>query len=129
MGLSCSGAAFYMTMGPELPDPSFAKIAPRTDNQHEREALKHRLRQAISKDLAAEARVRITQPVFDRYSPSPVAYRVTGPVPDKLREIAADVQQIMNASPMMRAVNTNWGTRTPSLHFTLQQDRLQARSP
>ncbi|GAB3395176.1 hypothetical protein GCM10027514_42240 [Azotobacter armeniacus] len=27
---------------------------------------------------------------------------------------------------MMRTVNTDWGTRTPTLHFTLQQDRLQA---
>jgi multidrug efflux pump subunit AcrB len=27
---------------------------------------------------------------------------------------------------MMRTVNNDWGTRTPVLHFTLQQDRLQA---
>jgi len=33
---------------------------------------------------------------------------------------------VMDASPMMRTVNTDWGTRTPTLHFTLQQDRLQA---
>ncbi|WP_460427738.1 efflux RND transporter permease subunit, partial [Azotobacter armeniacus] len=39
---------FYMAMGPELPDPSFAKIVVRTDNQDEREALKQRLRKAIS---------------------------------------------------------------------------------
>ncbi|QQE88366.1 efflux RND transporter permease subunit [Azotobacter chroococcum] len=117
---------FFMAMGPELPDPSFAKIVVRTDNQEEREALKHRLRQAISEGLAAEARVRVTQLVFGPYSPFPVAYRVTGPDAEKLRDIAADVQQVMNASPMMRTVNTDWGTRTPTLHFTLQQDRLQA---
>ena len=117
---------FYMAMGPELPDPSFAKIVVRTDNQQEREALKHRLRQAIAEGLASEARVRVTQLVFGPYSPFPVAYRVTGPDVDKLREIAAEVQQVMDASPMMRTVNTDWGTRTPSLHFSLQQDRLQA---
>ena len=32
----------------------------------------------------------------------------------------------MNGSPMMRTVNADWGTRAPTLHFTLQQDRLQA---
>jgi multidrug efflux pump subunit AcrB len=105
---------FYMAMGPELPDPSFAKIVVRTDNQQEREALKYRLRQAISDGLAAEARVRVTQLVFGPYSPFPVAYRVTGPDADKLRDIAADVQEVMNASPMMRTVNTDWGTRTPT---------------
>lgn len=117
---------FYLAMGPELPDPSFAKIVVRTDNQDEREALKHRLRQAIADGLAPEARVRVTQLVFGPYSPFPVAYRVVGPDPRKLREIAVDVRQVMEASPMMRTVNTDWGTRTPTLHFTLQQDRLQA---
>ncbi|SEJ67402.1 efflux RND transporter permease subunit [Paraburkholderia diazotrophica] len=117
---------FYLAMGPELPDPSFAKVVVRTDSQDERDALKQRLRQAIADGLASEARVRVTQLVFGPYSPFPVAYRVTGPDPDKLRGIAAEVQHVMDASPMMRTVNTDWGTRTPTLHFTLQQDRLQA---
>jgi multidrug efflux pump subunit AcrB len=117
---------FYMAMGPELPDPSFAKIVIRTDNEQEREALKHRLREAISGGLAPQARVRVTQLVFGPYSPFPVAYRVTGPDPVRLREIAAQVQQVMVASPMMRTVNSDWGGRAPALHFTLQQDRLQA---
>ena len=117
---------FFFAMGPELPDPSFSKIVVRTDSQEEREALKHRLREAIAGGLASEARVRVTQLVFGPYSPFPVAYRVTGPDPDKLRDIAAQVQQVMDASPMMRTVNTDWGARTPTLHFTLHQDRLQA---
>jgi multidrug efflux pump subunit AcrB len=117
---------FYLAMGPELPDPSFAKIVIRTDNQDEREVLKKRLRKAIADGLASEARVRVTQLVFGPYSPFPVAYRVTGPDQDKLRSIAAEVQRAMDASPMMRTVNADWGTRTPMLHFTLQQDRLQA---
>ncbi|UOF14828.1 efflux RND transporter permease subunit [Lysobacter capsici] len=117
---------FYFSVGPELPDPSFAKIVVRTDSQDERDALKHRLRQAIANGLAPQARLRVTQLVFGPYSPYPVAYRVTGPDPETLRNIAADVQQVMETSAMMRTVNTDWGVRTPTLHFTLQQDRLQA---
>ncbi|MCO5399134.1 efflux RND transporter permease subunit [Ralstonia soli] len=117
---------FYLAMGPELPDPSFAKIVIRTDSQEERDALKQRLRQAVADGLAPEARVRVTQLVFGPYSPFPVAFRVSGPDAETLRRIAADVRQVMDASPMMRTVNTDWGTRVPTLHFTLQQDRLQA---
>ncbi|QOF80447.1 efflux RND transporter permease subunit [Variovorax sp. 38R] len=117
---------FYFAMGPELPDPSFAKIVVRTASQEEREALKHRLRQAIADGLASEARVRVTQLVFGPYSPFPVAYRVSGPDANELRRIGAEVRQVMDASPMMRTVSTDWGTRTPTLHFTLKQDRLQA---
>jgi multidrug efflux pump subunit AcrB len=117
---------FYLAMAPELPDPSFAKIVIRTDNEHEREALKLRLRAAIADGLAPEARVRVTQLVFGPYSPYPVAFRLSGPDPDTLRRIAADVESILRASPQMRTVNTDWGTRVPTLHFTLDQDRLQA---
>jgi len=117
---------FYLAMGPELPDPSFAKIVVRTDSQDERETLKLRLREAIAGGLAPEAQVRVTQLVFGPYSPFPVAYRVTGPDADQLRRIAAEVQQVLNASTMMRTVNSDWGTRSPSLHLSLQQDRLQS---
>jgi len=117
---------FYLAMGPEMPDPSFAKIVIRTDSQDQRDALKARLREAVAAGLAPEARVRVTQLVFGPYSPYPVAYRVSGPDPVKLRAIAAEVQHVLEASPMMRTVNNDWGVRTPSLHFTLQQERLQA---
>ena len=93
---------FYMAIGQELPDPSFAKIVIRTDNEAERDALKQRLREAVAAGLASEAQVRVTQLVFGPYSPYPVAYRVSGPDPDKLREIAAQVQKVLQASPMMR---------------------------
>lgn len=117
---------FYLAMAPELPDPSFAKIVVLTDSQEAREALKFRLREAVAGGLAPEARVRVTQLVFGPYSPFPVAYRVMGPDPAKLREIASQVEGIMQASPLMRTVNTDWGPLVPTLHFNLDQDRLQA---
>jgi multidrug efflux pump subunit AcrB len=117
---------FYLAMAPELPDPSFAKIVVLTDSQEARERLKFRLREAVAEGLAPEARVRVTQLVFGPYSPFPVAYRVMGPDPTRLREIAGQVQQVMRASPMMRTVNTDWGPLVPTLHFSLDQDRLQA---
>lgn len=117
---------FFLAMAPELPDPSFAKIVVLTDNPEAREALKLRLREAVADDLAPEARVRVTQLVFGPYSPYPVAYRVMGPDAAQLRNIADKVEKVMQSSPMMRTVNTDWGPRVPALHFTLNQDRLQA---
>ncbi|MBH3443049.1 efflux RND transporter permease subunit [Pseudomonas moraviensis] len=117
---------FFLAMAPELPDPSFAKIVVLTDSQNARETLKLRLREAVAEGLAPEARVRATQIVFGPYSPFPVAYRVMGPDPAKLRDIAEQVRAVMQNSPMMRTVNTDWGPLTPTLHFNLDQDRLQA---
>ena len=117
---------FYLAMAPELPDPSFAKIVVLTNGEHDRDALKQRLREAAADGLAPEAQVRVTQLVFGPYSPYPVAYRVMGPDPDVLRQLAAKVKVLMQASPMMRTVNTDWGSRVPVMHFRLDQDRLQA---
>lgn len=117
---------FFLAMAPELPDPSFAKIVVLTDSQDARETLKLRLREAVAEGLAPEARVRATQIVFGPYSPFPVAYRVMGPEPAKVRDIAEQVRAVMQDSPMMRTVNTDWGPLTPTLHFNLNQDRLQA---
>ncbi|HFQ7886163.1 efflux RND transporter permease subunit [Enterobacter roggenkampii] len=117
---------FYLAMAPELPDPSFAKIVILTDSETSRETLKFRLREAVASGLAPEARVRVTQLVFGPYSPFPVAWRVSGPNVKQVQDIAERVKAVLQASPMMRTVNTDWGSRVPVLHFTLDQNRLQA---
>jgi multidrug efflux pump subunit AcrB len=117
---------FFMSLSPELPDPSFAKIIVRTEDQQARDALKIRLRRAAVDGLAPQARVRATQLVFGPPSPFPVAFRVNGPDLATVRTIAAKVEGVMQADPMMRTVNADWGERAPALHFVLDQDRLRA---
>jgi len=117
---------FFMSLSPELPDPSFAKIVVLTPDEKARDALKLRLRQAAADGLAPAARVRATQLVFGPYSPFPVAFRVNGPDLATVRTIAGKVQAVLQADPMMRTVNADWGDRAPALHFVLDQDRLRA---
>lgn len=117
---------FFMSLSPELPDPSFAKIVIRTDSEDERDALTWRLRGAVAEGLAPAAQVRATQLTFGPYSPYPVAFRVAGPDVAKLRAIAAEVKAVLAQDPMMRTVNADWGTRVPVLQLDLDQDRLRA---
>jgi multidrug efflux pump subunit AcrB len=116
---------FFFSYNPELPDPSFAKMVVLTPSARARDALKVRLRQAAADGLAPEARIRATQLVFGPYSPFPVAFRVMGPDPARLREYARGVEAIMRDDPDMRTVNVDWGQRVPKLHFVLDQERLQ----
>lgn len=117
---------FYLPFAPELPDPSFAKIVVLTPSEKDREALKHRAREAVAEGLVPAARIRVTQLVFGPYSPFPVAFRVMGPNEDKVRAIAGQVRQVMLKNTSMRQVNTDWGERVPTVHFVLDQDRLRA---
>src|SRR4029079_5973339 len=116
---------FFFSYNPELPDPSFAKIVVLTPNEEARDHLNWRLRQAAADGLAPAARIRATQLVFGPYSPFPVAFRVMGPDPAKVRDIARSVEEIMRNDPSMRTVNVDWGERVPKLHFVLDQERLR----
>jgi multidrug efflux pump subunit AcrB len=116
---------FFIPYNPELPDPSFAKIIVLTPNAKARDDLKLRLRQAAADGLAPEARIRATQLVFGPPSPFPVAFRMMGPDPVKLREIAHSAEEIIRNDPNLRTVNVDWGERVPQLRFVLDQERLQ----
>ncbi len=115
---------FFFAMAPELPDPAFAKIVVLTPDSHAREALKHRLREAVSQGLAPEAYVRVTQLVFGPYTPFPVEFRIMGPDPVQLYQISEKALDIMKGVPDVRQANRDWGNRTPVLRFVPDQDRL-----
>jgi len=116
---------FFFSYNPELPDPAFAKLIVLTADAHARDQLKWRLRERIAQGLAPEARVRVSQLIFGPFPRYLVNFRVMGPDLGQLRTIAEQVQAVMRANPHTREVNQDWGERTPTVHFVLDQDRLQ----
>ncbi|MFJ7437451.1 efflux RND transporter permease subunit [Methylorubrum thiocyanatum] len=116
---------FVLSFDPELPDPAFAQIVVQTSDAASRDALRIKLRRLVSDGLFPEARVRVLQIVFGPPIRFPVAFRVTGPDPDVIRGIAAEVRDVMTANPNMRLVHLDWGNKTPSLHLVLDQERLR----
>ncbi|MDR3472417.1 MAG: efflux RND transporter permease subunit [Devosia sp.] len=116
---------FFLAYNPELPDPSFAKMIIVTPDDAARDRLELNLRQRVAEGLAPEARIRVMQFVFGPYSHFPVMMRIMGPDAGTLRGIAAEVSAVMRANPHTRQVNTDWGERVPTVHFVLDQARLQ----
>src|SRR5258708_12421628 len=51
--------------------------------------------------------------------------RVMGADIDRLREVASQVEAVMLANPNTRVVNSDWGERSPTVHFVLDPNRLQ----
>ena len=116
---------FFLSLNPEPADPAFAKLIVLTHSP----AARDRLRLAVQK-LAAEghypgARVRALSLLFGPPVPYPVAFRVTGPDPDQLRRIAAEVSAVVRANRHAVGVNTDWGDRTPSVTLQFDNDRLR----
>jgi len=116
---------FFFSYNPELPDPAFAKLVILTPDARARDQLKLRLRERIAQGLAPEARVRVSQLIFGPYPRYLINFRVMGPDPGQLRTIANQVQAVLRANAHTRQVNQDWGERTPTVHFVLDQDRLQ----
>ncbi|HMA00649.1 MAG TPA: efflux RND transporter permease subunit [Steroidobacteraceae bacterium] len=116
---------FFFSYNPELPDPAFAKLIILTPDARARDRLKLRLRERIAQGLAPEARVRVSQLIFGPFPHYLVNFRVMGPDQERVRDIADQVQAVMRANPHTRQVNQDWGERTPTVHFVLDQDRLQ----
>lgn len=117
-------ARFFLSYNPELPNPNFAKIIVLTKNAEERDHLKHELRKAVVEGLAPEARVRVLQLVFGPFTPWPVTFRIMGPELKQLRLLANQAEAIVRKNPHVRMVNQDWGEPSRTLHFTLDQNRL-----
>ncbi|WAJ28863.1 efflux RND transporter permease subunit [Antarcticirhabdus aurantiaca] len=116
---------FFLAMSPEMPDPAFAKMVVLTKDAETREVLKLRMREAIAEGLAPEAYVRVTQLVFGPYTPFPVEFRVMGPDAGELVRISGEALSIMRGVEGVRQANRDWGSRSPTLRFVLDQDRLK----
>ncbi len=57
--------------------------------------------------------------------PYPVQFRVVGPDPERLRDIADQATALMRADPRMRGVNDNWNEKIPVARVELDAARAQ----
>ena len=116
---------FFLSLNPEPADPSFAKLIVLTHSPASRDRLRLAVQKRAAEGAYQGARVRALSLLFGPPVPYPVAFRVTGPDPDQLRRIAAEVSEVVRANPNTVAVNTDWGDRTPSVTLQFDNDRLR----
>ncbi len=86
---------FFVSANPEQPDPAFAKLI------------------AIGQDV--EGRDHII---------STVSFRVLGPEPDQLREIAHQIRTLMTGHPNIVMPHLEWDERVPTLYLELDPENL-----
>lgn len=116
---------FFLSLNPEPADPSFAKLIVLTHSPASRDRLRLAVQKRAAEGAYQGARVRALSLLFGPPVPYPVAFRVTGPDPDQLRRIAAEVSEVVRANPNTVAVNTDWGDRSPSVTLQFDNDRLR----
>ena len=117
---------FWLGLNPQLPDSSFAEIVIQAKDTDARERIKARLETALAAGALAEARVRVDRFNFGPPVGFPVQFRVTGPEPQQVRDIAYRVRSVMRADSDVIDPHLDWNERMPSLRLVIDQDRARA---
>lgn len=117
---------FFLSLNPESPDPSFAKLVVQTASPDARDALRERLATAVNDGLAPAARVRLSTLLLGPPVPYPVVFRVHGPDLNTLRDQAEAVRAAIADHPMLRDVHLEYGERVPELRVAFDPARLAA---
>ena len=116
---------FFISANPEQPDPAFAKIIAIGEDAEARDKIMVQLQHHVIAGKFPEARVRVTQLLFGPPVIWPLSFRVNGPDPVKLREIAHQVRSVMAAHPNTLEPHLEWDERAPVLHLAMDAEHLR----
>jgi multidrug efflux pump len=116
---------FWLGLNPVLPNTSFAQIVIVTKDLPGRERVKARLERALAAGALPEARTRVDRFNFGPPVGYPVQFRVSGPDPLKVREIAEQVRKVMADNRKLIEPHLDWGEQSRSIRLEVDQDRAR----
>jgi multidrug efflux pump subunit AcrB len=116
---------FYLPLDQQMPNDNFAQFVITTHGDESREALLARLKDRFQADFPL-LRARVLRLENGPPVGFPVQFRVLGPDPAKLREIAAQVAEVMRANPHTREVHLDWNEMTKQVRLDVDQDKARA---
>ena len=115
---------FYLPLNVQLPNDFFAQTVVVTKGIEERERVKARLEHALANDFPS-----VTARVYPLELGPPVGwplqYRVSGPEPGQVRDIASRVAEVLGAGPGVRNVNYNWMEPARTVRIRVDQDQAR----
>jgi multidrug efflux pump subunit AcrB len=117
---------FWLGLNPQLPNEAFAEIVIVARDVEARERIKARIEKAAADGQLPEARVRVDRFNFGPPVGFPVQFRVIGPDPTTVRDIAYKVRDVMRANPNVTDAHLDWNEQTPFLRLQVDQDRARA---
>lgn len=117
---------FWLGLNPQLPNEAFAEIVIVSKDVEARERIKARLEKAVNEGELTEARVRVDRFNFGPPVGFPVQFRVIGPDPNTVRDIAYKVRDVMRQNDKTKDVQLDWNEQSPYLKLVVDQDRARA---
>ena len=116
---------FFISANPEPPNPAFGKLIAVAQDEAARDKIIAVLEQRIRDGEFGEARVRVQRLLYGPPVIWPVQFRVFGPDPQGVRDLAYRVREVMAANPHVVDAHLEWDERVPVLHLRTDADRLR----
>jgi multidrug efflux pump len=117
---------FWLGLNPQLPNEAFAEIVIVAKNVEARERIKDRIEKAVDQGILNEARVRVDRFNFGPPVGFPVQFRVVGPDPQTVRDIAYKVRDVVKQNKNIKDPQFDWNEQSPYLKLVVDQDRARA---
>jgi multidrug efflux pump subunit AcrB len=117
---------FWLGLNPQLPNEAFAEIVIVAKDVEARERIKAKIENAAADGMLNEARVRVDRFNFGPPVGFPVQFRVIGPDPKTVREIAYKVRDVVKENPNVKDPQLDWNEQSPYLKLVVDQDRARA---
>jgi multidrug efflux pump subunit AcrB len=122
--LGAGAPRFFLALNPDLPNEAFAKVVVNTADLAARERIRTMLMTLADDGTVPDAQIRVSRLDFGPPVGFPVQFRVHGPDPVVLREIADRALGALRATPGTRDASLAWGERMPALRLVLDEQRL-----
>jgi multidrug efflux pump len=117
---------FWLGLNPQLPNEAFAEIVIVAKDVEARERIKARIEKAVDDGVMTEARVRVDRFNFGPPVGFPVQFRVIGPDPQMVRQIAYKVRDVVKENKNIKDPQLDWNEQSPYLKLVVDQDRARA---
>lgn len=117
---------FWLGLNPQLPDEAFAEIVIVAKGVEARERIKAKIEKAADDGDLSEARVRVDRFNYGPPVGFPVQFRVIGPDPKVVRDIAYKVRDVVKQNKNIKDPQLDWNEQSPYLKLVVDQDRARA---
>ncbi|MDP3554032.1 efflux RND transporter permease subunit [Methylocystis sp.] len=115
---------FYLPLNVQLAHDFFSQYVVIAKDVAARDRLHQRLEKILAEDFPGLV-TRIAPLELGPPVGWPVQYRVIGPDPEKVRQIALDLAKTIGADPSVRRINFDWIEPARAIHVKVDQDQAR----
>ncbi|KGQ19675.1 RND efflux transporter [Lysobacter dokdonensis DS-58] len=116
---------FYLPLDVQLPNTNFGQVMVMTKGEEARERVYARI-EGLFKAGFSNVRGRVSRLENGPPVGYPIKLRVSGPDPEKLTAVVAQVQAALRRDPAIRDVNSDMGERLQTVRLVVDQDKARA---